>query len=169
MSGDIIFLLFLRGIAMKTVTGVTEMAAVAADRLSGQEGGAGLRVRCWYCQRVQPWWTCDCPDARAIRDGKKAGPRTEFREGRLVIVLDEETVRRNEALGLKRYRPSVTVHEVAQAHRHDEAVDSVDICGQDVDTDAVHTEGEAPDTEATRRLYKAEWMRRRRAERKSEQ
>jgi hypothetical protein len=60
---------------------------------------------CWYCGKVQAWWDCDCEDVKLIKAGKKDPPRVVWRDGKMLVVLDEETIRRNQALGFKRYAP----------------------------------------------------------------
>lgn len=143
---------------------MSELESVV-DRLRARGPSNQSAVRCWYCQRISAWWDCDCLGAREAREGKRPKPRVVFRDGKTIIVLDEETVRANEKLGRKRYR-SKAVHAAPVTP---EPVHK----GAPVDSEVVHAAPEAvhnPDPVDTdekasaRKAYKAEWMRRRRSE-----
>ncbi len=58
---------------------------------------------CWCCGAIRPWWECDCPDVKLIKAGKKDAPRVVFRDGHAIVILDEETIKRRQAEGFKRY------------------------------------------------------------------
>jgi hypothetical protein len=120
------------------------------DRLAAAGPSNVSPARCWYCQRIQPWFLCDCPDVREIRVGRKAAPRVVFRGGHAIVILDEETIRKNEALGRKRYVPVDNVDIAPVAAVDIRVVDNVDTAT--VDT--------------SRKAYQAEWLRKKRAEAK---
>ena len=112
-------------------------------------GPSGVRApHCWFCGKIEPWFWCDCPEARAAQQGKRARPR--FDDDRGVMILDEEIIRRNVDWGFaRRCGPAQTVHAAPTV---DNSVDSVDSLS-----------GAAVDKLAARRAYKAEHERQRRA------
>lgn len=131
--------------------------------------------RCWYCGVRTPWFWCGCKWSGEVREGKRARPVLFWRNGRRVVLLDEEVVAANLG-GVERYRPRVftPVH----------AEDAVNTSATVVNTEAVHAEGvvvhktSPDDTEgvhagvhagdregsaADRKAYRAEWQRQNRS------
>lgn len=141
-------------------------------------------VKCWFCQRIAPWWECDCVGATEAKTGKRPKPRVVFRDGVQVIVLDKETVQANVRLGRRRYKPRVhtksscgseivhaapdSVHAEDSSVHKDGLVDSEIVhttrCPVHTPNQSVHKAAsvDSEDKGAARKAYKAEWMRRQR-------
>lgn len=64
--------------------------------------GSVQAVRCLYCGKAHTWWTCDCVRAQEAQQGKRPKPRVVERDGKMIIVLDEEAAAANGA-ALPRY------------------------------------------------------------------
>jgi hypothetical protein len=77
-----------------------DLKARAADRIAAQKPSGIRAAHCWFCNKIEAWFQCDCPEARDAQQGKRAKPRFDAKRG--VMVLDDDIVARNEAWGYKR-------------------------------------------------------------------
>lgn len=66
--------------------------------------------KCIFCGVLGVWWDCNCKGATEAKTGKRPKPKIIRIDGRMVIVVDEETVEANH-FGLERYRSRVTPSE----------------------------------------------------------
>lgn len=136
-----------------------------ADRLAAL-GPSGVRPsHCWFCGKIGAWFFCDCQEARDAQAGKRTKPRAVQRNGRWLMVLDEEIVKRNEGWGFARHyvapSPTVDTVDTSRGASVDSSVDN------SVDTsDSVDSRVDTVDRSASRRAYKAEHERQRRAKQK---
>lgn len=64
-------------------------------------------IACFYCGAGVPWFQCQCSRALEAREGKRRKPEVLWRDGRQIIVLDEETLA-NGWLNLPRFVTPVT-------------------------------------------------------------
>ncbi len=145
------------------------------ERLKAK-GPSGISpAQCWYCQRIEAWFRCDCPDVLAIRAGQKEPPRVVERKGQMYVILDEETIARNP--GRKRYVPPKMLQNTGSRHRANQAITAnsggspreteiavsadVEILTPAVAGEANPVNGEKPKID--RKTYMRELMRTRRA------
>ena len=139
-------------------TVIARMAATGRSNIRGPH--------CWFCGKIEPWFTCDCKKAREAQKARDLGKRDGYPRFNVrlncIENLDEETIRFNEGLGFKRYVPPEAI--ALPVH----AVDTVDTSAVDSEPEIVHAHETAPpnvdtvDTNAARRAYKAEHERMRR-------
>lgn len=94
------------------------------ERLAAAGPSGVSAPHCWFCGKVEAWFRCDCRDATAAREGKRAKPRVVERDGHMLIILDPEVMARPHNQGRKRYVPPVHAPVQAPEIVH-ETVDTV--------------------------------------------
>lgn len=91
-----------------------DLKALAAGRIAAQKRSGIRPAHCWFCNKIEAWFLCDCPEAReaqsdqAGKNGKRTKPRFDAKLGSM--VLDEDIIQRNLGWGYaRRYVPAKRV------------------------------------------------------------
>ena len=145
------------------------------ERLAAAGPRQIMGPHCWFCGKVEAWFSCDCKKAREAQKDRDLGKREGYPRFNVrlncIENLDEETIRFNEGLGFKRLVPPEII--ALAVHAEPEAVDTVDTPAVDVEPESVHANETASlsvdtvhDTKAARKAYKAAHERQRRAKQK---
>jgi len=166
---------------------IRELPTVVA-RLEAMGPSKVRGPHCWFCGKIEAWFQCDCPEARAAQQPKHANPWYDVE--RDAMILDEEIIKRNLAWGFaRRYIPAAPANTPAKGvharHRVDSTVDStVDNSVDSVDSvdsqklsaaptvDSVDSGGgsvDSVDKTASRLARRAEYERQRRAKQSGKQ
>lgn len=120
------------------------------ERLAARGPNPIRPVHCWFCAKIEPWWTCDCKDARDARNGLRAKPRYDAKLG--AMILDEDIIERNVAWGIAR-------RMAANDPANKPDVSSETANAEPVSRESANADG---DRAEARRAYQRELMRKRR-------
>jgi hypothetical protein len=148
-----------------------DLKALAAGRIAAQKPSGVRAAHCWFCNKIEAWFLCDCPEAREAQSGKRAKPYFDRKRG--TMVLDEEIIKRNLAWGHgRRYEPPpnpVNTQEPTEqavnksVNKKPAAVHAKPAIATPLVSVTVHT----VDPDAARKAYRREWQRQRRAKQKA--